>query len=205
MFDQIKTEPIQFYQTTCPTQQITNAQPMSIQQQHHQVILQRNQISANNLHPQTTVITLHENKNNLNLVSSTAAFNRDRLSSSLSISQNQPTTTRNGNIISTLVDIKSEIISPPSSSSQSHLNTPLPQHRVVHQNSPSAVVGTRTGQTSSSTTTTTPRSSSKPQACKVCGKVLSSPSSYYVHMKLHSGSKPFQCKFMLFFCVGNFY
>ncbi|KAF9416795.1 hypothetical protein HW555_005925 [Spodoptera exigua] len=37
----------------------------------------------------------------------------------------------------------------------------------------------------------TPRS--KPQACKVCGKVLSSASSYYVHMKLHSGNKPFQC------------
>ncbi|KAJ9582671.1 hypothetical protein L9F63_022983 [Diploptera punctata] len=38
---------------------------------------------------------------------------------------------------------------------------------------------------------TDPRS--KPQACKVCGKILSSASSYYVHMKLHSGSKPFQC------------
>ncbi|KAJ9579061.1 hypothetical protein L9F63_024831, partial [Diploptera punctata] len=36
-------------------------------------------------------------------------------------------------------------------------------------------------------------SRSKPQACKVCGKILSSASSYYVHMKLHSGSKPFQC------------
>lgn len=33
----------------------------------------------------------------------------------------------------------------------------------------------------------------KAQACKVCGKVLSSASSYYVHMKLHSGSKPFHC------------
>lgn len=38
---------------------------------------------------------------------------------------------------------------------------------------------------------TVPRA--KPQACKVCGKVLSSASSYYVHMKLHSGNKPFQC------------
>lgn len=36
-------------------------------------------------------------------------------------------------------------------------------------------------------------SRSKPQACKVCGKMLSSASSYYVHMKLHSGTKPFQC------------
>lgn len=34
---------------------------------------------------------------------------------------------------------------------------------------------------------------SKPQACKVCGKMLSSASSYYVHMKLHSGTKPFHC------------
>lgn len=45
---------------------------------------------------------------------------------------------------------------------------------------------------------------SKPQACKVCGKMLSSASSYYVHMKLHSGTKPFQCTVSLFFkCFGN--
>lgn len=36
-------------------------------------------------------------------------------------------------------------------------------------------------------------SRSKPQACKICGKMLSSASSYYVHMKLHSGTKPFAC------------
>lgn len=36
-------------------------------------------------------------------------------------------------------------------------------------------------------------SRNKPQACKICGKILSSASSYYVHMKLHSGNKPFQC------------
>lgn len=36
-------------------------------------------------------------------------------------------------------------------------------------------------------------SRSKRQTCKVCGKTLSSPSSYYVHMKLHSGTKPFAC------------
>ncbi|KAF3427355.1 hypothetical protein E2986_12132 [Frieseomelitta varia] len=36
-------------------------------------------------------------------------------------------------------------------------------------------------------------SRSKPQPCKVCGKVLSSASSYYVHMKLHSGNKPYHC------------
>lgn len=36
-------------------------------------------------------------------------------------------------------------------------------------------------------------SRSKPQACKVCGKMLSSASSYYVHMKLHSGTKPYRC------------
>lgn len=33
----------------------------------------------------------------------------------------------------------------------------------------------------------------KKQNCKICGKTLSSPSSYYVHMKLHSGTKPFAC------------
>lgn len=42
-------------------------------------------------------------------------------------------------------------------------------------------------------TTTTTSSRSKPQACKVCHKILSSASSYYVHMKLHSGVKPFAC------------
>lgn len=42
-----------------------------------------------------------------------------------------------------------------------------------------------------STSGTTSRS--KPQACKVCGKMLSSASSYYVHMKLHSGTKPYRC------------
>ncbi|XP_059622395.1 zinc finger protein 260-like isoform X5 [Phlebotomus argentipes] len=47
------------------------------------------------------------------------------------------------------------------------------------------------GQSNASAGTHTSRS--KPQACKVCGKMLSSASSYYVHMKLHSGTKPFQC------------
>lgn len=44
-----------------------------------------------------------------------------------------------------------------------------------------------------SSQSSTGHSRSKPQACKVCGKMLSSASSYYVHMKLHSGTKPFQC------------
>ena len=34
---------------------------------------------------------------------------------------------------------------------------------------------------------------SKSQQCKVCSKVLSSTSSYYVHMKIHTGNKPFHC------------
>ncbi|XP_038108182.1 zinc finger protein 12 isoform X2 [Culex quinquefasciatus] len=42
------------------------------------------------------------------------------------------------------------------------------------------------------TVSTTP-SRNKRQTCKICGKTLSSPSSYYVHMKLHSGTKPFAC------------
>lgn len=33
----------------------------------------------------------------------------------------------------------------------------------------------------------------KQQKCTVCGKILASASSYYVHMKLHSGHKPYQC------------
>lgn len=96
----------------------------------------------------------------------------------------------------TLVDhIKPEIINP------------MPQ-QIIHQS--------HVGSAATQTTTTTSRGS-KPQACvwalkhfcgvnqwnsignflpfqKVCGKVLSSASSYYVHMKLHSGTKPFQCK-----------
>lgn len=46
---------------------------------------------------------------------------------------------------------------------------------------------------SSSQQTTKEGSRAKPQPCKVCGKVLSSASSYYVHMKLHSGNKPYHC------------
>lgn len=44
-----------------------------------------------------------------------------------------------------------------------------------------------------SSQSSTSHTRSKPQACKVCGKMLSSASSYYVHMKLHSGTKPFSC------------
>ncbi|XP_056633114.1 zinc finger protein 248-like isoform X1 [Diorhabda sublineata] len=33
----------------------------------------------------------------------------------------------------------------------------------------------------------------KQQKCNVCDKVLSSASSYYVHMKKHSNNKPYQC------------
>uniref|UniRef100_A0A1Q3G4F3 C2H2-type domain-containing protein n=1 Tax=Culex tarsalis TaxID=7177 RepID=A0A1Q3G4F3_CULTA len=44
-----------------------------------------------------------------------------------------------------------------------------------------------------STTISTTPSRNKRQTCKICGKTLSSPSSYYVHMKLHSGTKPFAC------------
>lgn len=34
---------------------------------------------------------------------------------------------------------------------------------------------------------------SKPQKCKECGKILSSTSSYYVHLKKHSNNKPYHC------------
>ncbi|XP_066137650.1 zinc finger protein OZF-like [Euwallacea fornicatus] len=33
----------------------------------------------------------------------------------------------------------------------------------------------------------------KRQTCKICNKTLASPSSYYVHLKQHSDSKPFSC------------
>ena len=33
----------------------------------------------------------------------------------------------------------------------------------------------------------------KSHSCYVCGKTLSSTSSYYVHMKQHSGHKPYHC------------
>ncbi|VEN60422.1 unnamed protein product [Callosobruchus maculatus] len=33
----------------------------------------------------------------------------------------------------------------------------------------------------------------KQQKCNICGKVLSSASSYYVHLKQHSDNKPYQC------------
>lgn len=33
----------------------------------------------------------------------------------------------------------------------------------------------------------------KQQKCNICGKILSSASSYYVHMKQHSNNKPYMC------------
>lgn len=56
---------------------------------------------------------------------------------------------------------------------------------IMHEESP---VRQSTGQQ-----TAKEGSRAKPQPCKVCGKVLSSASSYYVHMKLHSGNKPYHC------------
>lgn len=41
--------------------------------------------------------------------------------------------------------------------------------------------------------TTTSVSRSKPQACRICGRVLASTSSYYVHLKSHSNNKPYRC------------
>lgn len=40
-----------------------------------------------------------------------------------------------------------------------------------------------------------PEKIDRTQKCRICDKILSSPSSYYVHMKSHSQSKPFQCNF----------
>ena len=52
---------------------------------------------------------------------------------------------------------------------------------------------TKEGTLKTETVAVQSRCSPKPQTCKVCGKVLSSASSYYVHMKLHSGNKPYAC------------
>lgn len=65
------------------------------------------------------------------------------------------------------------------------LMTDPPKQEVIIPNSSAHQMPTHSGGSSSSR--------SKPQACKVCGKMLSSASSYYVHMKLHSGTKPFAC------------
>jgi uncharacterized Zn-finger protein len=131
MFDQIKSEPLHFYQTPCPPAQI-----MAAQQQ--MPVHQQNQVQH------TTVIAMNDDKQE--------------------------------NILPTLVDqIKPEIMMPQQNIHQTH-------------------VGTTATQT---TTSTSVSRGSKPQACKVCGKVLSSASSYYVHMKLHSGTKPFQCNYLI--------
>lgn len=47
---------------------------------------------------------------------------------------------------------------------------------------------------SSSITPRVPKTRRKePYMCNKCGRVLSSASSYYVHMKQHSGHKPYRC------------
>ena len=46
---------------------------------------------------------------------------------------------------------------------------------------------------SASKTVKKARNEYKTHSCYVCGKVLSSTSSYYVHMKQHSGHKPYHC------------
>lgn len=210
MFDQIKTEPMQFYQQ----QQMTNVNTshMTHQQQVTAAILQHAQ---NQRHPnnnmqqlQPTAIMIHENKNRtntkLNIVSwifylkiFEICFNE------FSRSSLQPQQI-NENLMSNLVDIKSEIINSSSSSSSSQGHQPFhrntiaslqPQsHRIIQTTSSPPADSQHTPAMSRANSTSSTRSnSSKPQACKVCGKVLSSPSSYYVHMKLHSGAKPFQC------------
>lgn len=59
MFDQIKTEPLHFYQSSCPTQITTQIVP---QHQTAAVLQQQNQV-------QHTVITINDDKDNLQNVS----------------------------------------------------------------------------------------------------------------------------------------
>lgn len=165
MFDQIKTEPLHFYQSSCPTQITAQINP---QQQQHQVttVLQQNQHQSQQ---NATVITMSDGKDNLqtNVSDEEKCFKHVCQCCFHYFLQQHA-----DSLMPTLVDqIKPEIMNA------------MPQH-IIHQ---SNTENTTTQALSS------PRGS-KPQACKVCGKVLSSASSYYVHMKLHSGTKPFQCK-----------
>lgn len=156
MFDQIKTEPLHFYQSSCPTQQITT----QIVPQHQAAAVMQHQQNR----VQHTVITINDDKDNLQNVSDETGLSSRALTAFLQ---------QHNDMMPTLVEhIKPEIMSQ------------MPQP-IIHQ---TQVGGTATQ------TTSTPTRGSKPQACKVCGKVLSSASSYYVHMKLHSGTKPFQCE-----------
>lgn len=164
MFDQIKAEPLHFYQSSCPPQ--LTAQ---INSQHQVTAVIRADQAHNQQH--STVIAISDDKNNLRPNVSGQWINGTQFSISHLIFQLHAEI-----IMPTLIDqIKPEIISP------------LPQ-QIIHQ----APVENLPIQSSSTSR------GSKPQACKVCGKVLSSASSYYVHMKLHSGTKPFQCTFFEF-------
>lgn len=217
MFDQIKTEPMQFYQQQPMTN--VNTSHMTHQQQVTAAILQhaQNQRHPNNIQQQQqTAIMIHENKNRthhtkLNIVSWTFSKKIWVLSISFHVHSLQPQQI-NENLMSNLVDIKSEIINSSSSSSSSqghqpfHRNTtaslqPQPHRIIQTTSSPPADSHHTPAMSRANSTSSTRSNSSKPQACKVCGKVLSSPSSYYVHMKLHSGAKPFQCTILWIFTI----
>lgn len=60
MFDQIKAEPLHFYQSSCPTQITAQINP----QQQHQVtaVLQQSQIQTQQ---SATVVTINDDKDNL--------------------------------------------------------------------------------------------------------------------------------------------
>lgn len=60
MFDQIKAEPLHFYQSSCPTQITAQINP----QQQHQVtaVLQQSQIQNQQ---NATVVTINDDKDNL--------------------------------------------------------------------------------------------------------------------------------------------
>lgn len=183
MFEQIKTEPLHFYQSSCPPQ--ITAQIVPQQQHQATAVLQPNQVQNQ---PHATVITINDDiKDNLQAnVSDKSGFS---LLQHICLWPTQSALQHNdNNIMPILVDhIKPEIMNS------------MPQ-QIIHQ--------THIGTTAATQTTPTSSRGSKPQACKVCGKILSSASSYYVHMKLHSGTKPFQCKPLndyIINCVTSFY
>jgi hypothetical protein len=182
MFEQIKVEPLTFFQTCPQTRTLTTSgndgqqhqqqqqiQVQTVQQnmlqqqhQHQNNNMQQHQQHRNDTQHHSTVITINDDKDNMqgNVVSFSRKVSMEEILIFFLDKFQQSETP----LTTIQVDqIKPEIITNPAPQ----------QQQQTHQNNTSR--------------------GSKPQACKICGKVLSSASSYYVHMKLHSGTKPFTC------------
>lgn len=170
MFEQIKSEPIGFY-SACPP---SSSQSMS----------SRSGGASGDSAQQQSVITSSNNEDNKDVVQQ----------QSLAAVSNSFKKYRDKKLVN-FFKIKFQINQ--ASSSGGSGSTPMPMMTEPKQEiitTPSGHQHTIQLTSAQHTPAPTPSSSrSKPQACKVCGKMLSSASSYYVHMKLHSGTKPFAC------------